>query len=156
MSASTECIQTSLKSNNCKSRKLNQFISIHLIHLLFQLIIFACFVYAASIRNVGICFQYNIRSIRIAFLSLLFDFLNVVIGNFVHSFYSLHMTCARLWCCNQQNSNHNQTTSLDGRSHFTPMLAYPKWLFPMTIPFTMGIPHTSSCVFTNCPMCEKY
>lgn len=40
--------------------------------------------------------------------------------------------------------------------HYTSVLAYPKWLFPMSIPVTMDH-HVSNptpkCILSNCPMC---
>lgn len=59
-------------------------------------------------------------------------------------------------------------TATTSPSYCAPMLAaYPKWVFPMSIPFSMdpiAAHHSANsafkCIFTNCPMCvyqiEKY
>lgn len=88
------------------------------------------------------------------------------------------------WISSPRQKAHASSTSLEPRSiasvaatvmtttappsHCAPMLAaYPKWVFPMSIPFSMdpiAAHHSANsafkCIFTNCPMCvyqiEKY
>lgn len=105
---------------------------------------------------------------------------------FIHNFYErkastfwLLINC--IWQKTQSSSSSMEPRSITATatattvvaattspSYCAPMLAaYPKWVFPMSIPFSMdpiAAHHSANsafkCIFTNCPMCvcqiEKY
>ncbi|XP_055371666.1 doublesex- and mab-3-related transcription factor A2 [Condylostylus longicornis] len=52
----------------------------------------------------------------------------------------------------------NQPTPLPPQPHYTPLIAYPKWLLPMSIPVTMGhLPNLAPrCTLPNCPCMDSF